>query len=526
MRRHSILIGVGDYKAEGGLTPLKCSARDVALVAEIAGDPKFMGPDPHCVQVVNPDHETALRELGKFLKSVPKDDVLIFYFSGHGLRDSNGDLFLCFTNTDQQDLDFTALNVRRLKDNLDSKFLRRVLVVLDCCHSGAVGALTKDSLQSRLDEVERADPDGTGIYYLTSAASTQVALEGTENSIFTRHFVNGIKDGSADIDGKGEITVHDLAQYLPKKVAEEAPRQTPQVSAKAASGTFVVAWNDVAKQAKRREKDDERRRAAFESARLRMLEASKVNDVDDEFLREVLAWIGENVECPVDAPTFVMLEEFGARRLGLAKFATGWRSSTVAPAGSEATPTKPFKTVAVEVPIEIGNQPLEPVKLVGQTTNSGTPPDGPETPGPRFPILIYGTMVLAIISILIALALLTMYFDLARSYGIYDGDVREPEAIPLTLFLCTIPWLCAIGIAASNDALPRHFLFSAAFALALALLFDPELFVGFSKEAGDYAIYSFAQSAIYSQVPLAFAIVGVMAPSIRSRFAGRSRSTS
>jgi Caspase domain len=332
MRRHSLLIGVGDYQAEGGLTPLKCSARDVAAMAEVLGAPRFMGPDPRCEKVVDPSHEVALREIGRFLKTVPKDDVLIVYFSGHGLRDSNGDLFLCFTNTDQQDLDFTALNVRRLTENLEGKFLRRVLVVLDCCHSGAAGAMvTKDSLQARINEAERALSDGTGIYYLTSSASTQVAVEGTENSIFTRHFVNGIRDGSADIDGKGEITVQDLAQYLPKKVAEEAPRQTPQLSAKAASGTFVVAWNAAARLAKRRETDAARRKAAFEAARMRMLDASRVNDVDDEFLQEVLAWMGENAECPVDAPVFLLLEEFGARRLGLSRLVLQWTPARAPP---------------------------------------------------------------------------------------------------------------------------------------------------------------------------------------------------
>lgn len=61
-------------------------------------------------------------------------------------------------------------------------------------------------------------------------------------SIFTRHLIAGIRDGTADRDGDGDITVDELYDYVLQKVIEERPQQRPKMDA-SVSGRTVVAQN-------------------------------------------------------------------------------------------------------------------------------------------------------------------------------------------------------------------------------------------------------------------------------------------
>jgi uncharacterized caspase-like protein len=187
--RRSLLIGVQAYDGDKGLSKLTCPLADVALMQRVFGDERYAGEGASATVLTDPTHAEASLGLAKFLRELGRDDVCLFYFSGHGMRDANGDLF---RDSDERDLELSALNIKRLRSVFDARHLRRVLVVLDCCYSGAAGApLTKDSLSSKFNEVEEARPDGTGLYVLSSAGAAETAKEGAGHSVFTHHFVRG-----------------------------------------------------------------------------------------------------------------------------------------------------------------------------------------------------------------------------------------------------------------------------------------------------------------------------------------------
>ena len=43
MKKHSLLFGIQHYPKTGSLTPLKCPHADVDALAEVLGDPRYMG---------------------------------------------------------------------------------------------------------------------------------------------------------------------------------------------------------------------------------------------------------------------------------------------------------------------------------------------------------------------------------------------------------------------------------------------------------------------------------------------------
>jgi Tol biopolymer transport system component len=83
---------------------------------------------------------------------------------------------------------------------------------------------------------------------LTASDATQYSFEGDQlhgqavQSVFTRHLVAGLRDGSADLDGDGDITLDELYSYVHDRVVEEMPQQRPKKQDNV-EGRTVIARN-------------------------------------------------------------------------------------------------------------------------------------------------------------------------------------------------------------------------------------------------------------------------------------------
>ena len=115
----------------------------------------------------------------------------------------------------------------------------RIVLVLDCCHSGAfpAGATPKSDLTAPI----KAQLEGRGRAVLTSSDALEYAFEvdgdrvegSGVGSAFTNALVEGLRTGRADLDGDGWISVDELYEYTYRQVREQQPSQTPR------------AWIDV-----------------------------------------------------------------------------------------------------------------------------------------------------------------------------------------------------------------------------------------------------------------------------------------
>lgn len=339
MARHGLLIGVQDYGGGGDMTPLSCPRADVDLMAQVLRDPDCTEDVYNVMPVLDPTYSDVTRELAAFLDVVKRNDTVLIYFSGHGMRDDDGNLYLCMKDSKGDRLDLTALSFDRLARNLQAMNLRRVLIILDCCYSGAAGL--KDSVRSKLFEPERVNPDGTGMFVLSSAGQAETSKEGGCHSIFTEVLVEGMRSGAADNDDDGRISVAEIAEYVAHEVPKRADRQRPQISTKAASGTFVVAVNAARKRAAAQAETAKAAADWMAAGRARLLDARRDNDVTLEFLHSVESWI-EACDAPdTGDPKLLALRDYGDRSIGLMEFAKRWRAEVAKPAPVEPTATVP-----------------------------------------------------------------------------------------------------------------------------------------------------------------------------------------
>lgn len=326
MARHGLLIGVQDYTGDGGMTPLSCPRADVDLMARLLQDPDCTEDVYSVMPLLDPTYGEARQGLVAFFDVIKRNDVVLIYFSGHGLRDDSGALYLCMKDSHGDRLDLTALSFDRLTRNLQSRNLRRVLIILDCCYSGAAGL--KDSVRSKLFEPERVNGDGTGLFVLSSSGQAETSKEGEEYSIFTEVLVEGVRSGAADSDGDGKISVAEIAEYVSHEVPRRGTHQRPQVSTKAASGTFVVAVNGARRSAASRAADATVAAEWMTAGRDRLLDARRDRDVTLEFLHKVETWIDAHAAPDMMDPRLLSLRDYGKRSIGLMTFVNRWNEHT------------------------------------------------------------------------------------------------------------------------------------------------------------------------------------------------------
>ena len=175
-----------------------------------------------------------------------REDLTLLYFTGHGVKDDEGRLYLAMTNTRREALMFTAISGAQLNDAMDASRSRRKVLILDCCYSGAFPAGRTAKADEGMQTLERFQGKGRAV--LTASDATQYAFEGDDlrgsgtSSVFTRYLVEAISTGAADLDEDGDIALDELYSYVYDRVVAEVPQQRPKKQ-EDVDGRILIARN-------------------------------------------------------------------------------------------------------------------------------------------------------------------------------------------------------------------------------------------------------------------------------------------
>ncbi|MBE9067151.1 GUN4 domain-containing protein [Leptolyngbya cf. ectocarpi LEGE 11479] len=238
MGKFALLIGVSDYSEN--LPTLPSATQDVAAMKRMLGNPDLGGFQVQTL--LNPMREALAQNIERWLNSKQADDTVLLYFSGHGLKDEQRNLYIGATNTEKvrgRLVLSTAFSANVLHDYLRFSRIKTQIVILDCCFSGAFGdVLVKDDGEVALTEQLSAE----GRVVLTSTSSVDYSFEEKESglSIYTRYLVEGVEKGTADANGDGVITIDELHQFARRKVCEASPAMSPKLIALKDEGYRVV----------------------------------------------------------------------------------------------------------------------------------------------------------------------------------------------------------------------------------------------------------------------------------------------
>jgi hypothetical protein len=357
--RHALLIATETY-ADPALRRLTAPGGDARELAAVLSDPAIAGFE--VTTLVDQPHHVVGEAIGEFYRGRRRDELTLLYFTGHGVKDDDGSLYLAMANTRRDSLMFTALAAELVDRAMAGCPSRQKVLVLDCCYSGAFPAGKLAKAGTDVHTLERFQ--GRGRAVLTASDATQYSFEGdavvgsAARSVFTRHLVAGLRDGSADLDGDGDVTVDELYSYVHERVVAEMPRQRPKHQSDV-EGRIVLARNP------RWQLPEYLRHglaSPIASDRLNALEGlQRLNRVGNEWVRERTA---EEIR---------RLVEDDSRTVSAA--AAAWVAEAEGPVEVVA-PKPPVEVVASEPPVEVV-PPEPPVEVVPPVAAEPEPPVAP-----------------------------------------------------------------------------------------------------------------------------------------------------
>jgi hypothetical protein len=307
-RRRAILIAASEFPEEPSLQTLRCPKNDVAGLAEALTSPDFgLFTDP--LTFINEPSHSTLRAINRVFKEAGRDDQILIYYSGHGKQDGVGNLYLATSDTEADALETSSISVGTLRRLIDNYACKQVALILDCCFGGAV---SKDFLKGGVDDHLKQTFHGRGIYILTASTATQAAREkeGDDYSLFTKHILQGVRQGEADYDNDGLISLDDLYEYVKTRVPKEAPQYPTKWEFGVQGNSLFIA----------------RAARTYSPDRLRAFK-QKIKDDEDYLLPEVFEQayrvIREN-QPKRDKDFFALLEELCDGRARHGEFNSRW----------------------------------------------------------------------------------------------------------------------------------------------------------------------------------------------------------
>jgi uncharacterized caspase-like protein len=245
--KRALIIGNTDYQ-DPKLLKLVAPRADVDRFAAVLRDAE-VGAFDDVTQLVDEPHSLVTRAIGRFFSQRTSDDLLLLYFSGHGVRDDHGHLYLAVKDTECDLLQATAVASTFITAQMDRCLSRRQVLVLDCCHSGAFAEGAKAAVGESVGTGTAFKGAGYGRVILTASDSTQYAWEGdnihgkSPTSLFTQHLIEGLRTGAADLDGDGWVGLDELYEYVYDRVTAAASKQTPGKWSYRQQGDIVIAKN-------------------------------------------------------------------------------------------------------------------------------------------------------------------------------------------------------------------------------------------------------------------------------------------
>ena len=205
-------VGVSNYTSES-LTKLAYASKDARdFVATIKGSDLSMysSVSDNLISDATAKKSNIEMQLSALVQKVKQDDVVMLFFSGHGVRDGEDAYFMSVDangNEPYTGVDFNLIkkNVIKLKDKKC-----RVVLFMDACYAG-----TMYGFKGNRKEITFAEPEIIG-FYSSTANQESAELKDVENGVFTRAVLEGLKGKAAN--SNGEITTGSLQSYVSDEV--------------------------------------------------------------------------------------------------------------------------------------------------------------------------------------------------------------------------------------------------------------------------------------------------------------------
>ncbi|NEP16657.1 MAG: hypothetical protein F6J97_07085 [Leptolyngbya sp. SIO4C1] len=221
MSRDALIIGINQYQ---NLPPLGAAAADAEAMAQLLqtrGEfrvqrlPEIVAEGQLAVGqrtavTTQAAEEALIRLLKPQGKSAP--NLALLYFSGHGLQREAGirEGYLATSDTDPVTGNF-GISLSWLRRLIEESPVRQIVVILDCCHSGAL---------FNFKEANPGAAEGCSRLMIAASREYQAAYESLDgrHSILTQALLSGLDPARLE---SGQISNHSLIDWVSNQLKGE-----------------------------------------------------------------------------------------------------------------------------------------------------------------------------------------------------------------------------------------------------------------------------------------------------------------
>jgi hypothetical protein len=234
------LIGTSTYGTAGSLPDVPAVANNLRELQSIFTDPGLGGMPKANVPMLL-DAQTPA-EVDEWLERIAResDDLLLVYYSGHGLVGDDEELYFTVAGSDDDSIHRTGVPFAWIKRAILESPAKTRILVLDCCHSGQamvrLGRLG-GGVSAALNQV---DIEGTHVLTASGPSQAARAPDGGEFTAFTDVLIQLMRGGIND--GPELLTCGFLFPYL-YQLLVRAGLPKPHQQTKDTAGQLALVRN-------------------------------------------------------------------------------------------------------------------------------------------------------------------------------------------------------------------------------------------------------------------------------------------
>lgn len=222
-----VAIGVGDYN-DPKLPKLRFTCKDAKDFSKAITSKKGLPYEDVQVKILCDNEATRadIFEAMEWLKQESSpNDVCIFFFAGHGMRDEKDRFYFMpyGCNTDKLYECFSASDFRNEAEDIHGK----LIAFVDACYSGALFEGGRSAATTHFIEQLKCSKNGMLLYASSSSDTKSREDESWENGAFTKALVEALNGAAKEEHAEG-LSTQELEHFLYKQVRKLTDfKQTP-----------------------------------------------------------------------------------------------------------------------------------------------------------------------------------------------------------------------------------------------------------------------------------------------------------
>lgn len=222
-----VAIGVGDYN-DPKLPKLRFTCKDAKDFSKAITSKKGLPYEDVQVKILCDNEATRadIFEAMEWLKQESSpNDVCIFFFAGHGMRDEKDRFYFMpyGCNTNKLYECFSASDFRNEAEDIHGK----LIAFVDACYSGALFEGGRSAATTHFIEQLKRSKNGMLLYASSSSDTKSREDESWENGAFTKALVEALNGAAKEEHAEG-LSTQELEHFLYKQVRQLTDfKQTP-----------------------------------------------------------------------------------------------------------------------------------------------------------------------------------------------------------------------------------------------------------------------------------------------------------